>query len=91
MATGPGRSCNTAPRGATSTPYPSSGHTWWLLLPTVSVAAFTLALREFAQAIRAGRGQQILLVLDGAGWYSSPHVRVPVRVHVYFLPPYSPA
>jgi transposase len=61
-----------------------------LLLPTVSVAAFTLALREFAQAVRAGRGKQILLVLDGAGWHSSPHVRVPVGLHLHFLPPYSP-
>ena len=69
---------------------PSSGRTWWLLLPTVSVAAFTLALREFAQAVRAGRGKQILLVLDGAGWHSSPHVRVPVGLPWHFLPPYSP-
>jgi hypothetical protein len=71
--------------------HPSSGRTWWLLLPTVSVAAFTLALREFAQAVRAGRGQQILLVLDGAGWHRRPHVRVPVGGHVHCLPPYSPA
>lgn len=71
--------------------HPSSGRTWWLLLPTVSVAAFTLALQEFAQAVTAGDGKQILLVLDGAGWHSSPHVRVPGGLHLHFLPPYSPA
>jgi hypothetical protein len=70
--------------------HPSSGRTWWLLLPTVSVDAFTLALREFAQVVRAGRGKQIVLVLDGAGWHSSPHVRVPMGLHLHFLPPYSP-
>ena len=70
--------------------HPASGRTWWLLLPTVSVAAFTLALQEFAQAVTAGHGKQILLVLDGAGWHSSPHVRVPGGLHLHFLPPYSP-
>jgi hypothetical protein len=70
--------------------HPSSGRTWWLLLPTVSVAAFTLALQEFAQVVRAGHGKHIRLVLDGAGWHSSPHVHVPAGLHVHFLPPYSP-
>lgn len=69
---------------------PSSGRTVWLLLPTVSIAAFTVALAEFAQAVGAGHDKQILLVLDGAGWHTSPHVQVPVGVHLHFLPPYSP-
>jgi transposase len=61
-----------------------------LLLPTVSVAAFTAALGEFAQTVGAGPGQQLVLVLDGAGWHVSPQVQVPTGVHVHFLPPYSP-
>jgi len=40
---------------------PSSGRTWWLLLPTVSVATFTLALAKFAQAVGAGYDKHILL------------------------------
>lgn len=75
VANVPGRLFNTAPSGATSTP--------WCLRPLT-------ARREFAQAVSAGRGQQLLLVLDGAGWQSSPHVRVPVGVPGHFLPPYSP-
>jgi DDE superfamily endonuclease len=62
----------------------------WLLLPTVSIAAFTVALAEFEQAVGAGHDKHILLVLDGAGWHASPHVQVPVGVHLHFLPPYSP-
>lgn len=69
---------------------PSSGRTWWLLLPTVSVAAFTLALAEFAQAVGAGHNKPILLVLDRAGWHVSPQVQRPVGVHLHFLPPYAP-
>jgi transposase len=69
---------------------PSSGRSVWLLLPTVSVAAFTVALAEFAHTVGAGHGKQIVLVLDGAGWHVSPQVQVPTGVHLHFLPPYSP-
>jgi transposase len=69
---------------------PGSGRTWWLLLPTVSSAAFMLALAEFAHALGAGRGKQSLLVLDRAGWHVSPQVQVPAGIHLHFLPPYSP-
>jgi DDE superfamily endonuclease len=71
--------------------HPSSGRTWWLLLPTVSVAAFTLALAEFAQAVGAGQDKHVLWVLDSAGWHASPQVQLPVGVHLPFLPPYAPA
>jgi hypothetical protein len=70
---------------------PPSGRTFWLLLPTVAIIAFTVALAEFAHAVGAGRGTQILLVCDGAGWQVSPQVEVPVGVHLHLLPPYSPA
>jgi transposase len=69
---------------------PRTGRTWWLLLPTVSTTAFVIALTEFAQAIGAGRGKQILLVLDNAGWHASPQVQTPAGIHWHFLPPYSP-
>jgi hypothetical protein len=70
--------------------HPNSGRTWWLLLPTVSVAAFTLALNEVAQAVGAGLGKQLLVVHDGAGWHVSAQVNVPAGVHLHFLLPYSP-
>ena len=61
-----------------------------MLLPAVSIASFTLALTEFAQAVGAGPGKQVLVVLDGAGWHASPQVNVPAGVHLHFLPPYAP-
>ena len=69
---------------------PSTGQTFWLLLPTVSVAAYTLALKEFAHTVGAGLDKQIVLVLDQAGWHSSERVERPEGVHLLFLPPYSP-
>jgi len=69
---------------------PTTGDTYWLLLPTVSSAAFTLAVQEFAHGIGAGMGKQIVLVVDQAGWHRSRQVVLPVGVHVTFLPAYSP-
>ena len=69
---------------------PETGTTHWLLMPTVSIAAFTSALAHFAQQVGAGPTKRILLVLDQAGWHRSPQVRVPEGVHLEWLPPYSP-
>src|SRR5262245_60711819 len=69
---------------------PSSGETFWLLLPRVSVTASTLALAEFARAVGAGADKQVILVLDQAGWHRSQQVVIPEGLHLVFLPPYSP-
>lgn len=69
---------------------PHTGETYWLLLPTVSGAAFTAALGEFATAMGAGAGKRILLVLDGAGWHGGTGVTIPAGIHLVALPPYSP-
>lgn len=69
---------------------PYSGETYWLLMPTVSGAAFTAALAEFAAAMGAGAGKRIILVLDGAGWHGGKGVTIPVGIHLVALPPYSP-
>ncbi len=70
--------------------HPTSGQTEWLLLPTVTTEVFTIALAHFAQAVGAGPARRILLVLDRAGWHTSPHLVVPEGIHLLFLPPYSP-
>jgi transposase len=61
-----------------------------LLLPSVNVEVFTIALEQFAQAVGAGPDRRIILVLDRAGWHSSQMLRVPDGNHLVFLPPYSP-
>jgi hypothetical protein len=55
------------------------------------MAALMSALAEFAHASGAGQGQQILSVLDRAGWHVSPQVQVPTGIHLHVLPLYSPA
>ena len=69
---------------------PSSGQTFWLLLPHVSITAYSLALAEFARAVGAGPDKQVALVLDQAGWHRSAQLVIPEGLHLVFLPPYSP-
>ena len=69
---------------------PATGRTWWLLLPTVNTAVFSLALAEFAADMGLGPSKQIVLLLDGAGWHRSAKVVVPEGLHLVFQPPYSP-
>ncbi len=56
----------------------------------VSTALFSAELTAFAAAVGAGPRKQIVLVLDGAGWHTSPKLTVPAHVHLVVLPPHSP-
>jgi len=69
---------------------PERGRTSWLLMPTVNVEAFNIALSHFAQEVGAGKEKRVVLVLDRAGWHTSPEVLLPEGIHLTFLPPYSP-
>jgi hypothetical protein len=70
--------------------HPASGRTFWHLGTTVTTELFTVSLKSFAQQAGAGPSKQIVLVLDRAGWHTSPKLRVPAHVHLLFLPPVSP-
>jgi transposase len=70
--------------------HPESGMSQWLLLPSVNVEVFNIALAHFAQAVGAGADRCIVLVLDRAGWHESGEVVVPEGIHLVFLPSYSP-
>lgn len=70
--------------------HPESGESHWLLLPSVNVDVFIIALEQFAQAAGAGPDRRIVLVLDRAGWHSSQTLVIPDGIHLVFLPPYSP-
>lgn len=69
---------------------PTSGQTSWVLMPTVTVEAFALALASFAQEHGVGPGKHLILVLDRAGWHTSPRLPLPVGLHLLFLPSHSP-
>lgn len=69
---------------------PTTGKLVWLLLPTVNIPTFSLALAEFARETQAGAGKQIVLILDGAGWHTSRHLTVPEGIHIIVQPAKSP-
>jgi transposase len=69
---------------------PESGEVFWLILPTVNTELFSVALREFAQEVGAGKDKRILLVVDKAGWHTGKEVEVPEGVNLEFLPSGSP-
>lgn len=70
--------------------HPASGRSVWHLASGVSTALFAAELAAFAEAVGAGPRKQIVLVLDGAGWHTSPKLAVPEHVHLLVLPPHSP-
>jgi transposase len=69
---------------------PQSGELYWLILPTVNVELFSMALQEFAIEVGAGEDKHILLVLDQAGWHTGREVELPEGIHLEFLPKGSP-
>jgi hypothetical protein len=69
---------------------PDTGHSWWCLLPTVSLSAMSLALQIFARDEGIDAEHPVALVVDNAGWHRSPKLVVPPGLHLIFLPPYSP-
>jgi transposase len=70
--------------------HPESGEVYWLILPTVNVELFSIALREFAREVGTGKDKRVLLVVDQAGWHTGGEVEVPEGIHLEFLPSGSP-
>jgi len=56
----------------------------------VNTEVFSMALPHFAEQVGAGKDKRILLVLDKAGWHTSPRVKVPEGLELEFLPSHSP-
>jgi transposase len=69
---------------------PESGEVYWLILPTVNVELFSMALQEFAKEVGAGEDKRVLLVVDRAGWHTGGGVELPEGIHLEFLPSGSP-
>ena len=59
-------------------------------MPTVSIAAFSVALHEFGNFVQPGSLRQVLLFLDNASFHTSPQVLTPPNLSLRFFPPYSP-
>src|SRR5947208_6581496 len=59
-----------------------------IIMPEVNIEAMNEHLAEISR--RVSVGAIALLVLDGAGWHSSPRLEVPENIVLLPLPPYSP-
>lgn len=70
--------------------HPLSGRSFYLLMPTVSIVAFSIALRELAAFLGLDAQRQVLLFVDNAGWHTSPAVDCPDGLALRFFPAYSP-
>lgn len=69
---------------------PTTGESWWCLLPTLSAAAITAALATFAHDEGIDATNRVVLVWDGAGGHTSARLVVPDGIDLVRLPPYSP-
>lgn len=69
---------------------PTTGQSWWCLLPTISAAAVSAALAAFAQDEGIDATHRVVLVWDGAGGHTSTELVVPDGIDLVRLPQYSP-
>ena len=59
-----------------------------VVLPHVNIEAMNAHLAEIGR--RVAEGSHAVLVLDRAGWHTSPRLRVPENISLLWLPPYAP-
>jgi hypothetical protein len=59
-----------------------------VVMPEANIAAMEAHLAEIGR--RVSPGAHAVLVLDGAGWHSSPRLRVPDNISLLPLPRYAP-
>ena len=69
---------------------PTTGQSWWALVPTVNADVMSAVLAAFAAELEIDAVHRAVLVLDGAGWHTARRLIVPEGIHLIFLPPASP-
>src|SRR5204862_1739958 len=70
--------------------HPGTGEVVWSICSTVDAELLSAVLAAFAEAVGAGEGKLVVLVLDNAGWHVSGDLVVPKGIELMFLPPYPP-
>lgn len=70
--------------------HPTDGRSFWLLLPTVNATLMSIALREFIKDVDPENERIIVLVVDQAGFHTTPNIVTPERIVVRFLPSHTP-
>ena len=69
---------------------PSSGQTYWWIVPRVNWRIFERMLADFAQHFELGSTKRVLLVIDQAAFHTTSQITVSDGIHLLFLPPKSP-
>ena len=69
---------------------PSTGVGHWLIMPTVNVEVMNLALESWMREVDPEGKKIYLLLVDGAGWHTSPNLIIPCNVRLHPLPSYTP-
>lgn len=70
--------------------HPASGRSHLWVWSGVNIAMMSAMLECFATLTGAGARKQIVLVVDQAGWHTSPKLLVPEGVHIVYLPSHTP-
>lgn len=66
---------------------PHSGKSFTLFLPWVNTEMMSLYLSQLAATYA---DQEIISIMDRAGWHRASNLIVPANLNIVFLPPYSP-
>ncbi|MBD3887529.1 transposase [Phormidium tenue FACHB-886] len=69
---------------------PTSGETYWWIVPLLTHQVFNQILEEFATHFNLGERKRVVLVLDQAAFHTSEKVKVPQGIDLVFLPAKSP-
>jgi len=66
---------------------PKTGDNFSLFLPWVNTDMMNLYLEQMSLAYA---GEEIVIIMDQAGWHKSKYLVVPENIDIIYLPPYSP-
>ena len=70
--------------------HPASGRSHLWVWSGVNISMMTAMLECFAKLTGSGTSKRIVLVVDQAGWHTSPKLIVPEGVHIVYLPSHTP-
>jgi hypothetical protein len=70
--------------------HPASGRSHLWVWSGVNIAMMRAMLESFATLTGASARKRIVLVVDQAGWHTSPKLIVPEGVHIVYLPSHTP-
>jgi hypothetical protein len=65
---------------------PAAGYDFTLILPSVNTNCMNVFLAELSKNIK----EEIIIIMDGAGWHKSKDLIVPKNIQIVLLPPYCP-